>query len=462
MKSNRAEPGNTAGEQWTVTISVPLYPTPQAAQKLLHGMHVAKEIRSAVAGYLEQRAAGGTERLLNVALHQAPSRAGGPARVQNITQTQLLTQLQEARDVLGWGSKLPTSTINLIGLDALAASLLPPGVKSKSQDVLPRLDLDGGLWALDKFRVSVHALGEDAVQWADIFALPTAYGAALRSRQDRHLHGEQRRLLQAQQRFVAGEQDALANCIRIGGRLQSGDLEERPGAPCGEEPDQPRALERSVIRQVRQPGGEIGWEIGMKFSVAANFSRSPIPDTVGIDIGADLPLAWASGSETGSFSQRLLQLPVPAAPAPSIAQAPRPYDEHLGRAWGRRLILDTLRPGYEAALAQILRYERIALEDIDWTTFMHGFKFAEFAEHAHLHTVLGWLEALAPLHGSRIVRVDPHFTSRTCSRCGWVNKRRPRRGEPFVCGRPCGHVQVSHLNAALVTRSRAGLTRAGQ
>ena len=452
--------GKIEGRRQTITLGVPFYPSPRAAQKLLHCMQVADEVRSTVDGFLGQRAAGGTEQLLEVAKGQVKARARRTKRLPHMTQAQLLTQLREARDVLGWNRVLPASTINLIGLDALAAALQPPGITR--QDVLPRLDLDGGLWAIDPFRVCIHQLGEDAVQWADTFALPSTYGAALRKRQEQHLMGERKRLQHAQQRFLRGEQHALADGIRIGGRVQPGDLEDFPEPFSSGNPDQPRALERSVIRQVRRPGG-IGWEIGMMFSVPPGLRQAMIADTVGIDIGADLLLAWASGSETGSFAQTLLQLPVPAAPAPGLGLAPRPYDQHLGRAWGRRLILDALRAGYEDALRRFLCYEQIALEDIDWTTFRNGFRFAEFAEHAHLHTFIGWLEALAPLHGSRIVRVDPHYTSRTCSRCGWVNKRRPRRGELFVCERPCGHMQISHLNAAGVTRGRADhLTRTGR
>ena len=448
----------TGGRKETVTFSVPFYPTPQAAARLLHCIQLSGEVHSAVAEFFAQLKAGGAGRLIDVAQRQAPPRSAGPTGVRPITQEQLLTQLREARDALGWNSVLPASTINLIGLDTLAASLQPPGIRR--QDVLPSLPLDGGLWAIDPFRVCIHALGEDAVQWADNFALPNTYSAALMKRQQQHLQGERKRLQHAQQRFLRGEQHALADGIKIGGRVQPGDLEEFPEPASGGEPNQPRALERSVIRQVRRPGGEIGWEISMMFSVPAGLRQALIADTVGIDIGADLLLAWVSGSETGSFAQTLLQLPVPAAPAPGLGLAPRPYDQHLGRAWGRRMILDALRAGYEDALRRFLCYEQIALEDIDWTTFRNGFRFAEFAGHAHLHTFIGWLEALAPLHGSRIVRVDPRLTSRTCSRCGWVNKRRPRRGELFVCERPCGHVQVSHLNAAGVTRGRADhLTR---
>ncbi|WP_407540998.1 zinc ribbon domain-containing protein [Deinococcus radiomollis] len=441
-------------DRQTVTLGVPFYPTPRAEAKLLHGIQVADEVRDTVTCFLEGRATGKAERLIDVAQRRAASHARRTHRVPHLTQAQLLTQLREARDVRGWGKVLPTSTINLIGLDALNAALHPPGRGKQNRS--PRLDLDGGLWVLDPFRVCIHALGEDAVQWADTFALPSTYGAALHRRQVRHLQGERKRLLEAQQRFLNGDQDALADCIRIGGRVQPSDLEHRPEPFCGEEQDQPRALERTAVQQVRRPGGEIGWEISMTFSVPGTLPRSLIADTVGIDVGADLPLAWASGTETGTFAQNLLWLPVPAAPTSSLAHAPTPYDHHLGRAWGRRLILDALRAGYEDALRRILRYERIVLEDIDWTGFNDGFAFAEFAEHAHLHTFVGWLKALAPLHGNRIVPVDPSFTSRTCSRCGWVNERRPRRGELFVCERPCGHVQVSHLNAALVARSKVG------
>ncbi len=211
------------------------------------------------------------------------------------------------------------------------------------------------------------------------------------------------------------------------------------------------------MRRVLQPWGMLEWELVLVFRVPSNLPQAWISDTVGVDAGADNLLAWASGSEHGLLSQKFIELPLPQSPSLPEGFGPVPCDQQLGEAQARKIIFDALSPEYEAVIARLLRYRRIAVENLDWSSF-HGndFRFDLFGRDAYLHTALAWLEAYAPLHGSRIDWIDPRNTSRTCGRCvpDWVNSARAVRGQPFRCER-CGYVQVSDINASMVTRRRS-------
>ena len=67
--------------------------------------------------------------------------------------------------------------------------------------------------------------------------------------------------------------------------------------------------------------------------------------------------------------------------------------------------------------------------------------------------LLGFLAYKAPLHGSMVVKVDAHYTSQTCPRCGHCSKgNRPQKGLMFVC-ESCGY----KLHADLVGARNVGL-----
>ena len=68
-------------------------------------------------------------------------------------------------------------------------------------------------------------------------------------------------------------------------------------------------------------------------------------------------------------------------------------------------------------------------------------------------TQQGWgmffefLEYKLKEHGGRLVKVDPKYTSQTCSRCGHVDKENRKSQSRFVC-ESCGHVDNADVNAA--------------
>ncbi len=208
-----------------------------------------------------------------------------------------------------------------------------------------------------------------------------------------------------------------------------------------ETPDQPRCLEQASIRRVMQPWNENGWELVITFAAPEHVSRASLVDTVGVDIEADNLFSLASSTEEYRLPQRLVNLPLPEDPSPSQGVAPNPFSAAQGLACRRQVVFDAYRPAYEAAIERSLRYERIALEDTHWGSFWkRKFRFDLFARESHLHTAIHWLEALVPLHGCEVVRIDPRLSSRTCHKCGRVARRRTRRGRMFRC-KGCGHVQ---------------------
>jgi len=60
--------------------------------------------------------------------------------------------------------------------------------------------------------------------------------------------------------------------------------------------------------------------------------------------------------------------------------------------------------------------------------------------------------------GIALVFVDPRNTSRTCNRCGYVDKRNRRSQAEFSCLR-CGHHAHADRNAARNLADRASVTR---
>ena len=439
----------------TIELAVRLFPNSSGEVRLLNAARVVRDVQRAVEKYLFAVAARRGGSLIDAVTSDSdPARYAFDGATVRMTQEMLLRQLQDARVPLGWHHALPASSVRLAGLEVLAAHRRGTSGPPRT---IPWIPLDGGVWPVNPFQVMVHALGPDAVQACDLFALPADYRVALSRRQQRHLLGEGARFAAARARYLAGDRPAFSECKRIAGRLPPLDLDTLNGADTEGTPDLPSCREWSYIRRVRQPWGALEWELVLVFSVADNLPQAWISDTVGVDIGADNPFAWASGSEHGLLSQTLIELPMPQAPVLLDGLGPVPFNYALGEAQARKIIFDVLSPEYEAVIAHLLTYRRIALENLDWNSFeRNDFRFDLFARDAYLHTALAWIEAYAPLHGSQIVRVDPHNTSRTCNRCGghWVNPARPARGQPFRC-ESCGYVQVSDINASLVTRLRA-------
>jgi transposase len=60
--------------------------------------------------------------------------------------------------------------------------------------------------------------------------------------------------------------------------------------------------------------------------------------------------------------------------------------------------------------------------------------------------------------GVMVLFVDPRNTSRTCARCGFVEKRKRRSQAEFSCLR-CGYTAHADLNAAKTLATRGAVKR---
>jgi putative transposase len=63
------------------------------------------------------------------------------------------------------------------------------------------------------------------------------------------------------------------------------------------------------------------------------------------------------------------------------------------------------------------------------------------------------LEYLAVKSGKKLYRVNPQYTSQTCSKCKHVDQA-SRNGEKFICTN-CGHIDDANLQAARNVRTKA-------
>jgi IS605 OrfB family transposase len=101
-------------------------------------------------------------------------------------------------------------------------------------------------------------------------------------------------------------------------------------------------------------------------------------------------------------------------------------------------------------------YDIIALEDL--TNIRNGKKNKKLGKwsFAELRSII---EYKASATGKKIVVIDPRYTSRTCSRCGF-QKKENRDGRTFKC-KSCGFQVDADLNASrnIVTFSRSDRSR---
>jgi len=57
------------------------------------------------------------------------------------------------------------------------------------------------------------------------------------------------------------------------------------------------------------------------------------------------------------------------------------------------------------------------------------------------------LEYKAKKYGKTFIRVDPKYTSQTCSECGYKHKDNRKTQSEFIC-MECGHSENADTNAA--------------
>ena len=97
------------------------------------------------------------------------------------------------------------------------------------------------------------------------------------------------------------------------------------------------------------------------------------------------------------------------------------------------------------------RFGVICVEDLTVNRMMHNHCLAKSIADASWSVFFSQLAAKAEEAGRKLVKVNPAYTSQTCSRCGHRQKM-PLDVRIFDC--PCCHVQLDRdLNAAFNIRA---------
>lgn len=102
------------------------------------------------------------------------------------------------------------------------------------------------------------------------------------------------------------------------------------------------------------------------------------------------------------------------------------------------------------------QYDVIALEDL--TNIRNGNKNSKLGKWSFAE-LRSFVEYKAAAVGKKVIAIDPRYTSRTCSRCGFKHKKN-RNGRTFKC-KNCGFQIDADLNASrnIATFSRSDRSR---
>ena len=107
----------------------------------------------------------------------------------------------------------------------------------------------------------------------------------------------------------------------------------------------------------------------------------------------------------------------------------------------------------------ILRYDRIALEDLRITNMVRNRHLAKSILDASWGYLTGHLMSKAAEAGRLVLLVDPRYTSKTCSQCGHIFEALSLADRWIDCG--CGLSLDRDHNAAINILKRAGQVRWG-
>ncbi len=159
-------------------------------------------------------------------------------------------------------------------------------------------------------------------------------------------------------------------------------------------------------------------------------------DTIGVDIGVNKGVASSDGQVSGSdihgwtLSNILDRMSCRKRGSRGFERTQRHRKNHI-RWMVNQLNLDDVEVLRMEDIKNLRRGERSNRKLSHWT-------YSDISDR---------LEDRCVRHGVRVERLDPAFTSRRCSGCGWTKKAN-RSGESFECG-SCGFAADADMNAAI-------------
>ncbi|QFP75022.1 zinc ribbon domain-containing protein [Deinococcus sp. AJ005] len=441
-------------------LTTRIHPSPAQHARLQLMWDTLLAAQSALTTWLYHHAGGGTHSLLTTASRQAGSLpVTTPRPLRSLpTLTQIEDEVRYARDALGWAQVLPASALRWMAAEtAREWRGCPHGPLPGPwpQDRAPELHLGNAVQLRDAVTLQVAPLSPNELVTADLY-LPGPYWTALLRRQRRRQDHEHARH-DVLERAWLDDRDRGAAKELLARRARGGPWAEWSWPDLPEPlPGEPISRERTVLRWVAGNGLPGRWVAEWAFSAGDGVApRWVIDDVLGVDIGYHHPFACASGT-----LNTLTPRPFQGSFAPPGLSGHAFFHGAWARARHRRAMFLRLLPLFETQLDLALQHRAVATEQVAWGGFaQRGFPFTSYALDVGLVAWLTWLDALAPQHGVRILRVPPAYTTRTCSACMRLGPR-PASGQPFCCV-GCGHTSQADLNAARVIRRR-GLALLGR
>lgn len=296
----------------------------------------------------------------------------------------------------------------------IAQATRPPG-----QAGVP---LDGAILAVDDLHVHIEGMPE--LLLADLWRLPLGLTGVLLADGHAQLARVHGWIREAEAADRAGERRGPRRLRALAG--QYGPLWARTlPAPLPDVPDVQRV--HATLRPYRPPGGEPGWTVtwGLRVHDPAWLPPASRADTVGVDVGVQRLITWASATETASINAPIQP---PGAPGPTGGPAGLLVDAILRRAHFQRRATDLDR-----ALRAILAYRDIAVEDAHWhdlagTPELQEMMLSGVTELPH------WLRELSRVTGSRTRGVSAWHGSHRCGGCGRPGEREGPRFTCVACG----------------------------
>ena len=216
-----------------------------------------------------------------------------------------------------------------------------------------------------------------------------------------------------------------------------------PGPAGGAETVPGVKLVGAVLHRRPDRIGNCRWACDLSFSltldaVRAWFPAASIGAPVGLDPGLMHPLTWASAGTGRSLDPALIDL------------AGFPGGQGAGARVVRQAAWERHAAGYDRVWTEVLRHRVIRVEDTHWETMV--IDNPDFPARARDNNLWAWLDhlvALAPLSGSSVEWIASKDTSTACSECGHVNAERQQIVYRCTNPEPCFYSAPIDVNAAL-------------
>ena len=198
--------------------------------------------------------------------------------------------------------------------------------------------------------------------------------------------------------------------------------------------------------------------------------KEPNGNAVGIDVGIKSTITMSNGEALSLDKDRIMKLVRKIEKLQSIIDKKREINKERGIKYSRRIeelerkrdrlfkkIENIKRDFYYKAINHILNsHEYVVVEDLDLKELKESngenkivsrnvHKYLQYISLGELFRILEWK---AELYGRKIIRVKAKDTSKTCSRCGYVNHDLKLSDRVFKCP-SCGLRIDRDLNASI-------------